>query len=73
MENRYQHDASTSNLLSYSFPVEWLLEESQQLRGEKTACFIIASLSSTAVTSCRERQLLRISCLRIPSIEAPSL
>jgi hypothetical protein len=37
MENRYQHDASTSDLLSCSLPVEWLLEESQQLREEKTA------------------------------------
>ncbi len=37
MENRYQHDASTSDLPSCSLPIEWLLEESRQLREEKTA------------------------------------
>ncbi len=36
MENRHQHDASIPNLPSCSLPVEWLLEESRQLREEKT-------------------------------------
>jgi hypothetical protein len=37
MQNRHQQDANTPDLSSCSLTIEWLLEESRQLREEKTA------------------------------------
>ena len=50
MENRYQHDASTSNLPSCFLSVEWLLEESRQLREEKTAS--LHHRNSSSLSAC---------------------
>jgi hypothetical protein len=65
MDNRSQHDASTSDLPSCSLPVEWLLEESRQLREEITALLHHRQSLLDERDLLFHRQLLLIERLRI--------